>query len=167
LQPHNHQAVVRITHSAEETHSVGRTLAARLQPRDLLCLRGELGAGKTTFIQGLAQGLGVPDLVTSPSFTLIHQHAGRIPLYHIDLYRVGAADIPDIGLHEVIDCDAVVAIEWADHLPAGLCPDALDIEIAFDEADENTRRIHLRARGRRPSQIISLLAEKSDARPRS
>ncbi len=167
MQPSNHQALVRITRSAQQTQSIGRTLASSLQPGDLLCLRGELGAGKTTFIQGLAQGLGVADLVTSPSFTLIHQHPGGIPLCHIDLYRIGPADVPEIGLEELLDCDAVVAVEWAEKLPPGLCRDALEIEITFHEAGEHTRRLSIRARGPRAAHLLSHLAEKSDVGPRA
>jgi tRNA threonylcarbamoyladenosine biosynthesis protein TsaE len=134
---------------------------------DLLCLRGELGAGKTTLVQGLAEGLGIPDLVTSPSFTLIHEHPGPLPLLHIDLYRLGGSDISDLGLEEIIDGDAVVAVEWAERLPPGLARDALEIEIAFHDSDDDTRRIHLRARGPRAARILSSLAEAADAGSRA
>lgn len=161
------QAVLHTTRSAAETRALGRRLALHIQPGDLLCLRGELGAGKTTLIQGLAEGLGVPDLVTSPSFTLIHQHAGRLPLLHIDLYRLGSPDIADLGLEEIIDSEAVVAVEWSERLPPALARDALDIEITFDDADDDTRRIHLRARSPRAARILSSLAEATDAGSRA
>jgi len=157
------QTAVQLTSSPEQTRSLGRQLALRLQPGDLLSLRGHLGAGKTTLIQGIAAGLGVTDLVSSPSFTLIHQHPGRIPLYHIDLYRLSAADVGAIGLDEIVDSEAVVAVEWAEKLPADLLRNALDIEIVFDESDEDARRIHLRARGPRSARLLSSLTENCDA----
>jgi tRNA threonylcarbamoyladenosine biosynthesis protein TsaE len=167
LPPPHHQGVLHTTRSAAETRALGRRLASHVQPGDLLCLRGELGAGKTTLIQGLAEGLGIADPVTSPSFTLVHEHAGSLPLIHIDLYRLGGSDIADIGLEEVIDSDAVVAVEWSERLPPRLARDALDIDITFDEADDDTRRIHLRARGPRAARILSSLAEATDAGSRA
>lgn len=167
MQPAHCQGLLCTTRSPAETRSLGSSLALYLRPGDLLCLRGELGTGKTTFIQGLADGLGVTTLVTSPSFTLIHQHAGRLPLYHVDLYRLAGPDVADLGLEELLDSQAVVAVEWAERLPAGLCLDALGIEITFDETDDDTRHLLLRARGFRAARILSCLAEKLDARPRA
>jgi tRNA threonylcarbamoyladenosine biosynthesis protein TsaE len=167
LPPAHVQAMLHTTRSAAETRALGRRLALHMQPGDILCLRGELGAGKTTLIQGLAEGLGIADPVTSPSFTLIHEHSGTLPLIHIDLYRLGGPDIADIGLEEVIDFEAVVAVEWAEKLPAGLARDALDIDITFDEADDDTRRIHLRARSPHAARILSSLAEATDAGSRA
>jgi len=167
LPPAHNQAMTHTTSSAAQTRALGRRLALQTQPGDILCLRGELGAGKTTLIQGLADGLGIADLVTSPSFTLIHEHPGSLPLFHIDLYRLGGPDIADIGLEEIIDSEAVVAVEWSEKLPPGLARDALDIEITFDDADDDTRRIHLHARGPRAARILSSLAEATDAGSRA
>lgn len=167
MPPAHDQAILHTTRSAAETRALGRRLTLHMQPGDLLCLRGELGAGKTTLIQGLAEGLGIADPVTSPSFTLVHEHAGSLPLIHIDLYRLGGPDIADIGLEEVIDSEAVVAVEWSERLPPGLARDALDIDITFDEADDDTRRIHLRARSPRATRILSALAEATDAGSRA
>ena len=155
------------TCTADATRELGRVLAARLQPGDVLCLRGELGAGKTTFIQGLAEGLGVTDPVTSPSFTLIHEHRGRLRFYHLDLYRLAPVDLADIGIEEVLAAEAVVAIEWAERLPADLCGDGLDLDIDFEQSDENVRRFHFQARGERGRRILESLREEPDACPRA
>ena len=160
MPPAHDRAILHTTRSAAETRALGRRLALHMQPGDLLCLRGELGAGKTTLIQGLAEGLGIADPVTSPSFTLVHEHAGSLPLIHIDLYRLGGPDIADIGLEEAIDSEAVVAVEWSEKLPAGLARDALDIDITFDEADDDTRLIRRRV-------FLAVLAEATDAGSRA
>ncbi len=166
LHPHRRD-ILRTTRSAPETRALGHSLARHLRPGDTLCLYGELGAGKTTFSQGLAEGHGVTDLVTSPSFTLIHEHPGAITLYHVDLYRLSAADLSDIGIEELIGSQAVVAIEWAEHLPSDLRRDALEIEIGFDERDDHARRIRLHAPSQRGVQILFGLTEKLDVGPRA
>jgi len=105
------------TRSEAETVSLGRRLAERLEPGAVVLLYGNLGAGKTAFVRGLAQGLGAsPDEVTSPTFTLIQEYAGPTPLYHVDLYRLTPAEADDLGLDELLAGDGVVAIEWADRL---------------------------------------------------
>ena len=105
------------TRSEAETVSLGRQLAERLTPGAVVLLYGNLGAGKTAFVRGLAQGLGAsPDEVTSPTFTLIQEYAGPTPLYHVDLYRLTPAEADDLGLDELLAGDDVVAIEWADRL---------------------------------------------------
>jgi tRNA threonylcarbamoyladenosine biosynthesis protein TsaE len=154
---------VRISHSPEETRALGRDLAERLAPGDLICLFGELGAGKTTFMQGLADGLGSPEPATSPSFTLIHEHRGRLRLYHLDLYRVRPRDLADAGIEDVIGSDAVVAVEWAERLPQELRAGALEIHIDFDEADLTTRRFRFNARGPRGARIVDELIQEFDA----
>ena len=105
------------TRSEAETVSLGRRLAERLEPGAVVLLYGNLGAGKTAFVRGLAEGLGAsPDEVTSPTFTLIQEYAGPTPLYHVDLYRLTPAEADDLGLDELLAGDGVVAIEWADRL---------------------------------------------------
>lgn len=133
---------------------MGRLLAACVQPGDLLCLRGELGAGKTTLVQGLAEGLGTCEPATSPGFTLIHPHAARIPLYHLDLYRLGPGDLPDIGVDDVLGEEAVVVVEWAERLPSALHGDGLDVDIGFDVSHEDMRHFRLSARGPRGQRIL-------------
>lgn len=110
-----------ITHGEAETMAVARELAERLSPGAVVLLYGDLGAGKTVFVRGLAEGLGVrPEDVSSPSFTLIQEYAGTTPLYHVDLYRLMPADAEDLGLEELMAGNGVVAIEWADRLPRAI-----------------------------------------------
>ena len=154
-----------VTRSPAETRALGRSLAAHLRPGDLVCLYGELGAGKTTFVQGLADGLNVPDAVTSPSFTLIHEHRGRLHFYHVDLYRLGPGDLFEAGVEETVRSDGVTAVEWAERLPRSFRRDALEIEIAFTEDERNARRIRFRARGPTAARILGRLAEELDAGP--
>lgn len=108
--------------NAESTREFGKKLGQLLPPNSILLLEGNLGAGKTTFVQGLATGLDIPDSVESPTFTLINEYTtGRIPLYHLDLYRLESSEIVDLNLEqywEGIEVEAgIVAIEWADRLP--------------------------------------------------
>jgi tRNA threonylcarbamoyladenosine biosynthesis protein TsaE len=156
--------LVRVSHSPEGTRSLGRSLAQRLAPGDLVCLFGELGAGKTTFMQGLAEGLGSPEPATSPSFTLVHEHRGRVLLYHLDLYRLQAEDLGDAGIEEALRADAVVAVEWADRLPKQLRATALEIRFDFDDADSNTRRLSFHALDARSARLVDELMRESDAR---
>ena len=113
-----------ISHSPAETIALARTLAATLRRGDVLALSGDLGAGKTHFVKGLAASLGTAASVTSPTFTLIHEYpGGRLPLYHFDFYRLDDADEAlKIGLDEYLDGDGACVIEWAEKLPALLPP---------------------------------------------
>jgi tRNA threonylcarbamoyladenosine biosynthesis protein TsaE len=132
--------VVRTTESEDETTEVARTLAATLTPGTVLLLSGQLGAGKTAFVRGLAAGLGIdPEDVSSPTFTLVHEYrGGRLPLYHADLYRLEKTAAEDLGLEEKAVAEGVLAIEWPDRLTHDL-PGALTISIEI--IDETTRRI--------------------------
>jgi tRNA threonylcarbamoyladenosine biosynthesis protein TsaE len=129
-----------ITHSEEETQNVARELAGALKAGDVLLLSGELGSGKTTFVRGLAQGLGVnPDDVSSPTFTIVHEYrGGRLTLYHADLYRLEKAATDDLGLEELGVHDGVLAIEWPDRLTHSM---SAARQITLELVDENTRRI--------------------------
>jgi len=101
------------TGSLEETLALGRKLAERFSPGDVVALSGALGAGKTSLVKGIALGLGVAEPVTSPTFTLIQEYDGRIPLYHIDLYRITDPDqLDDLGIEEYLEGDGVTVIEW-------------------------------------------------------
>jgi tRNA threonylcarbamoyladenosine biosynthesis protein TsaE len=127
--------VIRITRSEEETQQVARELAGSLSAGDVLLLSGTLGAGKTAFVRGLAAGLGIdPAEVSSPTFTLIHEYAaGRLKLFHADLYRLERAATDDIGLEEMGVSDGVLAIEWPDRLTHDMPgARAIVIEIAGD-----------------------------------
>lgn len=154
------------TRSAAETRRLGRSIGLHAYPGDLVTLRGDLGAGKTTLVQGLAEGLGVEGHVVSPSFTLIHEHSGRVPLYHLDLYRLGPQDLADLGIEEVLGASAVVALEWSERLPPSLSGDALEVELSFVDGEDESRRFTLRARGPRGARLLEAVMEelRADAR---
>lgn len=127
------------THDANETRNAGRILAGYLSPGNIICLAGDLGAGKTVFAQGVALGLGVAEPVSSPTFTLVNEYRGRLPFYHMDLYRLETPEaLYDLGYEDYFDSDGVVLIEWAERA-AGLLPrELLRVEIeraAGDSAD--------------------------------
>lgn len=127
-----------VTASEEETSAAGARLAARLSPGDVVLLFGNLGAGKTAFVRGMAEGLGAsPDEVSSPTFTLVQEYQGRATLYHVDLYRLEPAEIDDLGLEELVSGDGIVAIEWADRWRGR--PDDV-IEVVLEAVDDDERR---------------------------
>jgi tRNA threonylcarbamoyladenosine biosynthesis protein TsaE len=128
-----------VTTSEEETARLAGRVATELSPGDVLLLSGNLGAGKTAFVRGLAAGLGVdPDEVSSPTFTLIQEYrGGPVPLYHVDLYRLGPAEVPDLGL-EALAADGVLAIEWADRLPDA---DGAAVRVVLEQTGHQTRQI--------------------------
>jgi tRNA threonylcarbamoyladenosine biosynthesis protein TsaE len=128
------------TSSPEETLDLGRKIGVQLKAKDILALSGPLGAGKTTLIQGIALGLGVTDYVTSPTFILINEYLGRIPLYHIDLYRLeDLSQIEDLGIEEYFDKPGAAVIEWAEKLGDLLPEKAKNIKIEI--TGENSRKI--------------------------
>jgi tRNA threonylcarbamoyladenosine biosynthesis protein TsaE len=136
-----------VTGSEAETANVGRKLANTLRAGAVVLLSGELGSGKTAFVRGLAEGLGIPpEYVSSPTFTLIQEYrGGRLPLFHVDLYRLeDPREIDDLGLDEIA-CDGVLAIEWAEKLTenARLRPSryADAIAVRIEHGDGDTRRL--------------------------
>jgi tRNA threonylcarbamoyladenosine biosynthesis protein TsaE len=136
------------TTSVDATRALGEALATVVRGGDLLVLAGDLGAGKTAFTQGLGRGLGVEDHITSPTFTLAHQHQGRLRLHHLDVYRFEAsAEILDVGLFELLDdAEAVTVIEWGDAIMGSLPPDMLEVRLQLGEGDDD-RDISLRPVG--------------------
>ena len=132
----------RVTRSEAETADVARGLARLLSAGDVLLVSGDLGAGKTAFVRGLAQGLGIdPDEVSSPTFTLVHEYrGGRLALYHADLYRLDRAGTEDLGLEEMGLADGVLAIEWPERLTHAI-PGATRVTIEI--VDETTRRLRV------------------------
>ena len=130
------------THSADETQALGQRLAKRLLPGDVIAYFGDLGAGKTALTRGIAQGLGVTDLVTSPTYTLVNEYlTGRIPLFHFDMYRLGSSDeLFDIGWEDYLARGGVCAVEWSENVEDAL-RDAIHITIEKDPLEPDTRRI--------------------------
>jgi len=133
----------RVTVSEEETQAVARELSATFRAGDVVLLSGDLGAGKTTFVRGLAEGLGIdPGEVSSPTFTLVHEYRGNgLTLYHADLYRLERAATDDLGLEEIGVKDGVLAIEWPDRLTHELPGATL---VRLDVVDDASRRITIR-----------------------
>ena len=150
-----------ITESPEATRSLGERLGAGLQAGDRVLLFGDLGAGKTTLVQGLCRGLGVPeeDYVRSPTFTLVNQYRGRHPVYHIDLYRIDSApDLETLGLEEILESPSVSLVEWAEKLffpsPSAEPPPPLPLsprlEIHLEIVSDTGRKIRLKPVGPLP-----------------
>ena len=137
-----------ITQSAEETVALGRSLAPMLAPPKLVLLRGELGAGKTTLVKGIAEAFQAAseDDVTSPTFTLVHEYHGpAVNIYHIDLYRVDTArELETLGLDDLMAEDSVLLIEWGEKFPH--LEREQDVEIALERLGESGRRIQLTMR---------------------
>lgn len=129
-----------ITRSESETAALGRELARHLRPGAVVLLQGELGAGKTAFVRGMAEGLGVdPADVSSPTFTLIQEYrGGRLALYHVDLYRLRSIEVEDLGLDDERMGEGVTAIEWPDRLPH---PFTDAIVVRLEHAGETERRV--------------------------
>ena len=140
--------------SPEETRAMGDVLGGLLGRGDVIAVSGELGAGKTCFAQGVASGLGVRDRVTSPTFTIIQEYDGRIPFYHIDLYRLeGAHDLEDLGYEDYIYGDGVVLIEWPDLIEGILPPARLEVMISVPDG-EGDRDIRFVPAGARFEEVI-------------
>ncbi|MCL1632867.1 tRNA (adenosine(37)-N6)-threonylcarbamoyltransferase complex ATPase subunit type 1 TsaE [Sporolactobacillus sp. CPB3-1] len=150
-----------ITHSPGETIKFSTHLADYLQPGDVLTLSGDLGAGKTVFAKGLARGLGVREMVNSPTFTIVKEYrSGRMPLYHMDVYRI--SDEEDIGLEDYFDQGGVTVIEWAENIPSWLPDDLLSFII--NRKSESERVITCRASGRRSKHIYEEIVNDERAR---
>ena len=129
------------THSADETQALGQRLAKRLLPGDVIAYFGDLGAGKTALTRGIAQGLGVTDLVTSPTYTIVNEYLTGIPLFHFDMYRLGSSDeLFDIGWEDYLARGGVCAVEWSENVEDAL-RDAIHITIEKDPLEPDTRRI--------------------------
>ena len=131
-----------ISNSPAETEALGEALAARLTAGTVVAFTGDLGAGKTAFTRGLARGLGVPDRVTSPTFTIVNEYQGRIPLFHFDMYRLPDADaLFDIGWEDYLDRGGVCAVEWSKNVAEALPEDTVWVDIRRLEGEDNGRRI--------------------------
>ena len=132
-----------LTTSAEATEAAGERLGRRLGPGDLLLLTGELGAGKTTFVRGLARGAGASGDVMSPTFQLVRLYGGPVPLAHVDLYRVaGAGELAELGLDELLE-DGAVVVEWGERLLDAGAGAPATARVVFEVVDEARHRLRL------------------------
>ena len=159
--------VVFNSKSPSETIRIGKQIGRLLQRWDVVALMGELGAGKTQFIKGLAQGVGVEKsvYVSSPSFTLINEYKGKIPFYHIDLYRLDEEkEAEELGLEEYFHGEGITAIEWADRVPSLLPGELLRAHIHY--TGKQTRSIELVAKGKRYLNLLNQI-QSSEFRVRS
>lgn len=143
------------TQTTSETVRIGKSIGSLLRPGDVVALVGELGTGKTQFIKGLAEGLGVgkPTYISSPSFTLINEYPGRVPFYHIDLFRLESEkEAEELGLEEYFQGEGITAIEWADRIPSLLPDENLWIHIHY--TGKNTRSIEMSPKGKRYEDLM-------------
>ncbi|MDR6120605.1 tRNA threonylcarbamoyladenosine biosynthesis protein TsaE [Bacillus sp. SLBN-46] len=138
------------TTNSEETSNLAERLAQLLQPGDVIALEGDLGAGKTTFTKGLAKGLQVKKTVNSPTFTIIKEYNGRLPLYHMDVYRVADA-FEDLGFDEYFEGDGVTVVEWAHLIEEQLPQERLTIFLYREEGDQ--RKMVFVPKGKRYEQL--------------
>lgn len=143
-----------ITSGPEQTEHLGEALGSLLEPGDLVCLYGDLGSGKTHFSFGVAMGLEVREqYITSPTFTLVNIYQGRMPFYHIDLYRLkDPSDLENVGLDEYVDSDGATVIEWAERAEDELPEERLSVY--FTHLDERSREIGFLAEGKRYGELL-------------
>jgi len=146
------------THSAAQTRKLGQMLGAGIQQPIIIALTGALGTGKTAFVQGLAKGLNVSKkyYITSPTFTLINEYPGRHPLFHVDLYRIEhLSELAEIGLNEILQEEAVVAIEWAEKLSLDTLSGRLELHLKISGV--NSRHIDIFAYGQPSVNLLNTL----------
>ena len=132
----------RYSASEQDTEALGRALVQRLQPGAVVAFTGDLGAGKTAFVRGMAQGLGIPQRVTSPTFTIVNEYqGGRLPLFHFDMYRLGSSEeLYEIGWEDYLARGGVCAVEWSEIVADALEEDCIRVDIRQGET-ENQRKI--------------------------
>ena len=146
------------SHSPEQTQLLGSCLGKLAQRGDIFLLVGDLGAGKTCFVQGIAQGLDIEEYAFSPSFVIVREYHGRLPLYHVDFYRLDyIEEISDLGLEEYLYGDGVCVVEWAEKGLQILPQDNLFITLNYTSASETQRTICLEAQGERYLELIEQL----------
>jgi tRNA threonylcarbamoyladenosine biosynthesis protein TsaE len=150
------ESYVFLSESEEETRMLARKMAALLKPGDVLALEGDLGAGKTAFAKGVAEGLGIRDAVDSPTFTIVKEYDGRLPFYHMDVYRIESAD-EELGLEEYFYGDGLCLVEWASRVASHLPDEAVWIRLTA-EAD-GRRRIEIELSHARAVRLCKELTE--------
>lgn len=148
-----------ISNNPKDTEKLGYKLGKSLKSGDILCLLGDLGAGKTALTKAIAKGLGIDDYVTSPTFTIINEYNGRLPLYHFDVYRLTSIEeLYDLGYEEYFYSNGITIIEWADKIEEILPEDTINIHINRT-LNQNEREIIFTGKGKRFNQIIKELNE--------
>lgn len=141
-------ALALLTRSAEETHALGAAVGHLLRGGDVVALAGDLGAGKTTFVQGAASSLGVREPVLSPTFTLVREYEAPLPVIHLDVYRLERLqDVVDLGFDDLLDRAGIVFVEWGDAIDALLPPSSLLVRITIPADDEDRREVAVQAHG--------------------
>lgn len=155
------EALALTSDSPEATRRLGARLSELLQPGDILLLEGDLGMGKTALTQGIGAGLGVHGVINSPTFTLLKEYTGRLPLYHFDLYRIEAPDeVAGLGFEDYFGGEGVAVVEWADRIPAeseAPWPDDY-LGVAFQRAGPERRHLTFSARGMRGRALLAAVA---------
>lgn len=138
-----------LSHNETETEAAGEALASRLRAGDVVAYWGGLGAGKTAFTRGLARGLGYEGRVTSPTFTIVNEYEGRLPLFHFDMYRLGDEDeLFDIGWEDYLNRGGVCAVEWSERFPGALPPETIRVTISRCPEHEDWRKITIGEAGK-------------------
>lgn len=152
-------AIDLVSHSSLHTERLGERLAAHAQPGDVVALWGELGAGKTVLARGIAIGLGIDEeAVTSPTFIILHEHfGGRLPLYHLDLYRLERDQLGSTGWEEALDSGGVTVIEWPDRAGEDLPPDRVDVRL--EHVAETKRHVRVEPTGARSRRLVDALRD--------
>ena len=150
----SHSPIDLVSHSSLHTERIGERLARLARPGDVLALWGELGAGKTQLTKGVATGLGLDGGdITSPTFVILHEHyGGRMPLFHLDLYRLEGQDLGTTGWEETLEGGGITVIEWPDRAGAGLPDDRVDIRL--EHIADTKRRVLLSATGARSEELL-------------
>lgn len=156
--------ITAYTKSPEDTQAFASALASALRSGDLVLLIGEIGAGKTTFAQGFGNGLGVSELITSPTFVLLRTYKGRVPMHHADIYRLDhLQEVIDLGLMELLDEGGIALMEWGDLASPVLPRDRFEIQLRIDLDNTDARHIQLRGVGsactRREAELASTVGE--------
>ena len=143
------------TENEEQTMTIAKRLAESLEPGMTLLLEGDLGAGKTTFTKGIGEGLGVKRIIKSPSYTIIREYQdGRLPLYHIDLYRLDESEASELGLEEYFDGNGITVVEWASIAPDELPKERLEIKLTPELENLGHRAVEFRAVGKRYEKVM-------------
>lgn len=142
----------------QETIELAKKITEYLKPGMTILLEGDLGAGKTTFTKGIGEGLGVRRIIKSPTYTIVREYKdGRLPLYHVDLYRLTESEVPDLGLDEYFEGDGVSVVEWPSIAPEELPMERLEIKLTTDVNEPEKRSIQLKAIGKQYEELLENL----------